>query len=705
MKVPASICVGFACLSALVADAAAEADPRATASPQIHFHADDGGRWSLSFGDQMVVGPARLFRVQADNVEVDRWTSATTEHHLENGVLRLNGPVANAEGLEADVTIVRVGGADCWEFRLKLTNTGSNPIEISRADAWVGRLEGTWRGLSFRSKWGEEWEPETFVVDRSRAFEVRTGRSSLGHHPWVGLVSERSHALAIAPVWSGNWHIALEQTGRTTTALSAGLSPWKFTHTLQPGAVFMAPSVLIAAGADLEVASVELTRAVAATLPRSSASEALPVEWNPWWPYEDKHINETVFLANVDVASTLGIELCTLDAGWFGDSSTGSAWWDVRGDFDRENRARFPHGLTWLADETRRRGQKFGLWVELEAVGLKSKLRHERPELMARRDDAPPLEPLDSNDPGFLGYLCLGSAAARHHARDTLESLTAKTHCAWIKLDFNLDPQAGCSRTDHGHGSGDGLYAHYQGLYMLLDAFRAAHPDIILEACSSGGLRIDAALLRHVHCTFLSDPDWPRHHLQVVHGTSRLLPPAAMLHWANSEFLWQHPQQTFDLQDPALTEEAFDAFVRGCFMHRLGVSWKLPEMPERWRQRFAQHVELYQREIRPFVRAGTLRRLTEMPRREGGGDPFAAFQLTLDDDRHLLLGFALEPGTGNHTLTPAGLSPNVHYLMRSLDFDAPQSGDARTGAVWMDEGLSGIGRQSFIAVLEPEPLR
>lgn len=650
--------------------------------------------------DQSLLVPAPLFRVVANGVDTDHWQVGSTENATDGTGLKVSGPVAGVGGLEATVEISRVTHAASWEFRLTLKNTGATPIEVNRADAFVGRLDGTWHGLAFTSKWGEEWEPEEFSVSGNREFDVRTGRSSMGRTPWLGLKRDDGAAVVIAPVWSGNWHIGLEQKDSGAMSVAAGISPWKFSHTLLPGAAFEAPSVLIAVGTNLNEASVELTRAVGAMLPRSVASEALPVEWNPWWPYEDKQINEEVFLANVDVGSRLGIEMSTLDAGWFGESDSTTAWWDIRGDFAQENRARFPRGIAWLADETRRRGQKFGIWMEFEAVGLKAKIRQERPDLMARRDDDPPEEPLDSADPGFLGYICLGSRAARTHAQNMLDALVEKTRCAWIKLDFNLDPKAGCSRTDHDHGQGDGLYAHYQGLYAVLDAFRAAHPEIIVEACASGGLRIDAGLLRHVHCAFLSDPDWTRHHLQVVHGTSRLLPPVAMLHWAMSEFLWKHPKQTLNLRDPALTEASFDAMVRAAFMHRFGISWRLPDLPERWRERFGRHVEVYKREVRPFVRNGDLRRLTETPLRNGGGAQEPAFQLSLDD-RHLILAFALAPAANGLAIRPTALYPNIHYRLRNLDFEAAEATEPRTGAAWMSEGLPTVKHPSFIGVLEP----
>lgn len=220
--------------------------------------------------------------------------------------------------------------------------------------------------------------------------------------------------------------------------------------------------MLVAVGTDLEEAAVALTRAVGATLPRWGASEAIPLEWNHWWPYEDKDITEAIFLENASVATELGFEVSTLDAGWFGAADADTFWWDIRGDFSEENLARFPHGIAGSADEVRKRGQKFGIWMEIEAVGLKAKVRIERSEIMARRDDDPPETPLDPDDPGFLGYVCLGSEAGRAHVRQLLETLVAKTRCEWIKIDFNLDPKAGRSCIDHNHGAGDGLYAHYR---------------------------------------------------------------------------------------------------------------------------------------------------------------------------------------------------------------------------------------------------
>lgn len=674
-------------------------------SATLTISSEAGGQLSLERDGKALLAPSPPLHLVVDGATHTAWRDVELVGTAEKAIIR--GVVA--DGLTAELQIVAPIGDAAFEFTLSVRNEGASPVTISSTDSLAIRLvPGDWQGLGFTSKWGEEYEPEPFALDAPRTLEVRTGRSSLGHSPWLGLSAGDHGAVVVAPVWSGNWHIVLTPHDGGID-LAAGLSPWKFAHELAPGASFEAPAVLLAAGPDLEEASLALTRAVGAALPRSPASEAVPLEWNHWWPYEDKDITADIFLANAGIATELGFAVSTLDAGWFGAADSDTFWWDIRGDFGEENRARFPGGVGHLADETRRRGQKFGIWMEIEAVGLKAAVRKERADIMARRDDDPPEAPLDPDDPGFLGYVCLGSGAGRAHVRALLEALVDKTGCEWIKVDFNLDPKAGCSCREHGHGPGDGLYAHYRGLYDLLDGFRAAHPEIIVEACASGGLRVDAGLLRHVHCAFLSDPDWTPHHLQVVHGTSRLLPPAAMLHWPMSEWRGKHPQQTLSLRDPALTEDVFDTIVRSAFMHRFGLSWRLPDLPRHLRQRLKAHLAIYAETIVPFVRNGDLRRLTDTPLRRGGGATTPAFQLSLGD-RHIVLGFSLgpideglgiRPTPGGFTLKPRALAADRSYQLRALSPDGVGPAEVRPGAQWMAEGVAPITVSSYVGILEP----
>ena len=337
-----------------------------------------------------------------------------------------------------------------------------------------------------------------------------------------------------------------------------------------------------------------------------------------------------------------------LDAGWFGRAEATSFWEAERGDWHRVNTARFPHGLAWLAEETRRRGIAFGIWIEAEAIGPGATVAAEHPEIVARTDDGP------------LGYVCLGSPAGQTHVHDHVARLITETGARWIKWDFNLDPGSGCRRDDHGHTADDGLLRHYLGLYAVLDRLRAAHPDTIFEACSSGGLRIDAGLAAHVDGFFLSDPDWTEHHLTCLWGAARLLPPRQLLHWPQSEWRGEHRFQKVDYSGTLITAEQFDTKIRAAMLHRFGISIRLTQLRADLRERLRHHLRVYEQSVRPLLVDGILRPLTDQPLREEKGHRQPAYQLTSGDD-HVVAAFLLPPQWGWQPVLPTGLDPSADY--------------------------------------------
>jgi alpha-galactosidase len=432
------------------------------------------------------------------------------------------------------------------------------------------------------------------------------------------------------------------------------------------------------------------------------------VEWNHWWPYEDAEINEEVIWQNAEIAGAIGIGVSTVDAGWFGDADASSDWREQRGDWHRVNTTRFPSGLKALGDGIRSRGTKAGIWLEAEAVGSSATLRQEQSEIIAhavpvrRHDPSYRLTTvsLDSGDPSFLGYVCLGSPGGREHAFNALDRVVRETGAEWVKLDFNIDPDAGCTRIDHGHGAEDGLFRHYEGLYAVLDEFRAAHPEVILEACASGGLRIDLGLARHVHCLFLSDPDYTEHHLQTLWGASLLLPPVSILHWSWSQWCGDYPPAKLDFT--TLGIEEFDTTLRAAMLHRFGVSLRLPELSKEQLESLRTHTAIFTTTITPFVRDGVLRRLTEQPLRGGFGERVPAFQLTLGD-RHVIAAFRLAGGETPPALHPRGLRAAGSYRVTDLTTGVASvlSGD-ELDARGLPIAASESGRtSSWLFLLEP----
>jgi len=376
----------------------------------------------------------------------------------------------------------------------------------------------------------------------------------------------------------------------------------------------------------------------------------------------------------VDVAAKLGIEVCTLDAGWFGPTNPDAHWYDYRGDWDKVNTIRFPGGIRTLSDYVHSKHMKFGLWCEIEALGQHARLAEEHPEFMALRGGE------------RLGYVCFGNPAVQEWAFQTLDRMITEYRCEWIKLDFNVDPGAGCDRMDHGHGAGDGLLEHYLGYYRTLGKIRERHPDVILENCSSGGLRIDLGILKQTHLTFLSDPDWPEHGLQLFWGASTMLAPELLLHWGWSEWLHEYPHQTFDPRDPDLEQHQLDYYVRISMLTGTGFSQRLPGLPQWVADRYAHHIKIYKDHIRRFIRSADVFRLTAQPKREGRGDRWAGFQYSLPaGSAHLVFVFRLHGGERERTLHLRELEEDRIY---TLEWLTDQRSEQRSGSDLMKDGLT-----------------
>jgi alpha-galactosidase len=668
-----------------------------------------GGRVTVSLGDT-VLSDVSPIMVDVDGRACTAWEESTVGNATDE-LLVLDGTLAGLRAgarLRAVWSARRVAGQPVWECALTLRNDGEQPVTITRMDPLSLTVGSTWRTHSFHSAWGDEFRPVQGHAGHHLVLESRSGRSSHGMVPWLGLerggtsgpgAHADAAAVTIAPAYSGNWHIHAMAGGHIT----AGISPWQFAVELAPGESVIAPSVVLTVAGDLDAAAVAVQRAVAADwLPRTQFTDRAPVEWNHWWPYEDQEVDETVIAENAVIAGELGIEVATVDAGWFGAADPRSNWQEQRGDWSSVNTARFPSGLEALGQSIRDAGVLPGMWIEAEAVGAHSLLRAAKPDAMAhsvegRRPDPSyrvQTESLDDDDPTFLGYVCLGSPAGREHVLESMSTLITTTGARWIKLDFNIDPDAGCTRTDHGHGARDGLLRHYEGLYAVLDEVRARHPEIMLESCSSGGLRIDLGLARHVHGFFLSDPDFTEHHLEVLWGVRNLLPPIGILHWSWSQ--WRGDFAPAHLDWATLSVDDFDTTLRAAMLHRFGVSLRLPELRPDLLERLRLHVDLFRRELVPFVRDGVLQPLTPPPERGGFGERAPSIQLSHPDGRFVIGIFVLDGGQRPPAVLPRGLDPDASYTVTDL-----ADGEVRriSGADLLDQGLVPLGGEAVTSWL------
>lgn len=620
---------------------------------------------------------------------------------------------AETQGVQLDWRAVQLSTYSVWEFKLSATNISSGQISLSKLDsAALGLQGGVWRVESFASAWGDEFRPKAVTTQHDSFFGVRSGRSSHGESPIIYFIRESDgYTVIVSPAWSGNWHVDVLAGG----SVRAGISTWNLNLSLEPNETVHAPGVIVVAAESKEVAQRNLQSAIRENwLPRTKSTDSIPVEWNHWWPYEDVEVNADVIIENAQIAKNMAIDAIVVDAGWFGESKLDTHWTDLRGDWSSINLARFPDGLAKLGESILEMGMSPGIWIELEAVGAKSELRRTMPEAMARDDSGLRPDPsyrvgtvsLDPTDPGFLGYVCLGSPAGWTHSYNSVKDVVSEMKARWLKMDFNIDPGFGCTRTDHGHRAGDGLLRHYEGLYKLLDQIRLDFPDLLIEACSSGGLRVDLGLAKHVHCFFMSDPDYTEHHLQVLWGASHMLPPLAILHWPWS--WWRNDYGPSQLDWMNVDIETFDLMMRAAMVHRIGVSYPLPKLPERLRERLRYHLQIFKNHIAPVLPTATLLSLTDSPFRGNRGERNSAWQLSSNlnsvNEVHLVMLLKLENSAHSAKFRPTQLEANQHYVVVDLE---THNSSTVLGKELTGELLSEIAgnKNSWIVEIRPEKAR
>ncbi|PEL13701.1 glycoside hydrolase family 36 protein [Bacillus sp. AFS017336] len=187
----------------------------------------------------------------------------------------------------------------------------------------------------------------------------------------------------------------------------------------------------------------------------------------------------------IDAASEAGCEYFCIDCGWYSDGY----WWDGVGEW-LPSKERFPNGITEVLNYIRSMGMVPGLWLELEVMGINCPLASKVPdEWFFLRHGKRVIDhsryQLDYRNP-----------EVRDFATGIINRLVAEYGVGYIKMDYNIN--AGVGTDYHADSMGDGLLEHNRAYLGWLDQIFAKYPDLVIENCSSGGMRMDYSLLsRH----------------------------------------------------------------------------------------------------------------------------------------------------------------------------------------------------------------
>lgn len=545
-------------------------------------------------------------------------------------------------------------------------------LESAQSGAWSLPPGDGYRLSYLAGRWGGE----TLLVQEEihpgiKLLESRRGVATSNQmNPWFAIdgreraTEDRGRVWFGALAWSGSWRIAVEETPQQQVRVTGGFNTFDFSYPLKPGESLTTPAFYAGYtdGGFGEASRILHRFERAAILPRSGTAHPRPVLYNSWEATGFK-VDEAGQKALAEKAARLGVERFVIDDGWFGarDSSRAGL-----GDWT-PNPKKFPNGLGPLIADVRRLGMDFGLWVEPEMVNPDSHLYRAHPDWVINFPGRPRSESRNQL------VLNLARDDVKEHVFAVLDALVSNNDISFLKWDANR------------HFSEPGwperpaaeqrlLWVQYTAhLYEIIDRLRAKHPTLEIESCSSGGGRVDLAVLSRTDQVWTSDNTDGFDRLAIQDGFSRAYTPRVMMAWVTDV-------PNFDGRTTPL---AFRFLV--AMMGSLGIGANLNVWPEADLAYSAKMVAFY-KTVRSTVQDGDLYRLAPP------GEPRATVNEFLSSDGRQAVVFAFLQSQRHGRPQPAvalrGLDPRAVYRVRSLDGKLKEKLETASGAYLLAHGLT-----------------
>lgn len=537
--------------------------------------------------------------------------------------------------------------SDVVETWVELRHEESSAVRLSRMDSMamvLPHLANEFHVMTLTSQWGGEGQvvESPLVRGQTISYGARSGvRDAWWANPsfmlTVGTKATENSGRVIGGslCWSGTWEIAVERDPLDLIELRAGAKTLGGDYVLEAGRTLSLPKVV------LTFSSTGKGR-VSRNLHRWARRHRLPdgdklrpVLLNSW---EGSYFNftESTLVSMMDGVARMGGEMFVLDDGWFGNGRfarnndhAGLGDWQV-------NSEKLPHGLQGLAAEAEKRGLRFGLWVEPEMANIESEFVHAHPDWILR----------DSGRPCRCGrgktqvVLDFANPAVVDAVFARLDSLYASVPTlAYVKWDANCDMnnlgsvQLGTDR------QANFWFDYTQGLYDLASRIRAKYPHVDLQACSSGGARMEYGFLGYADEFWTSDDTDARERVFIQWGASQFYPACAMA---------AHVTASPNHQTKRITplKFRFDVAMSG----RMGFELH-PEKLSVEELVFATRAVSEYKRIRPVVQQGDLYRL----RSPFEGNHAALMYVGEDRRRAVVFVYGLSRALQSDWLPPIGL--------------------------------------------------
>ena len=385
-------------------------------------------------------------------------------------------------------------------------------------------------------------------------------------------------------------------------------------------------------------------------------------------------IKESEMEQMMDDIASMGGELFVMDDGWFGaeyprnNATGGLGDWVV-------DAKKLPGGIDFLVETARRKGVKFGIWIEPEMVNVKSEVYEKHPDWVI---NAPERElALGRGDAQLI--LDLANPKVQDHVFGIFDRIMSDNpEIDYVKWDANMSLLSHGSQYLPSDRQSHLLIEYHRGFAKVCERIREKYPDVTIQACASGGGRANWGILPWFDEFWVSDNTDALQRIYIQWGTSYFFPAIAMGSHI-SAVPNRHLARTTSLK------YRIDVAMSG----RLGLELQPEHMTGQEKDMCRKAIAEYKK-IRSVVQFGDIYRLAS----PYDGKNFASMMYCSEDKTEAVFyWWKLETFFDEHLpkVTMAGLDPSRCYRITELNridrTPLPYEGKVFTGKFLMETGL------------------
>ena len=248
------------------------------------------------------------------------------------------------------------------------------------------------------------------------------------------------------------------------------------------------------------------------------ADKALPVIFNDYMKCMLCNATEEKLRPVIKRAAELGAEYFVMDAGWYSEND----WENEVGEW-KVNKKKFPNGLKPVCDLILQNGMKPGIWFEPECVSFSS------PMARIYDDDCFFVRHGKRVSDHFRYQLDFRNEKVKEYLGGIIDRFYNEYSIRYFKFDYNIEGGIG-TETD-ADSFGDGLLQHGRAFCKWIDSLMQKYPDIIIENCASGGLRMNYELLSRLSVQSVTDQEDYRLNGVIASSAATALTPEQAAFW------------------------------------------------------------------------------------------------------------------------------------------------------------------------------